>query len=95
METTCPICGNPAKRESNTMPGRAGSSWYRLRYMDPQNDKALVAKEKEAYRGNVDVYVGGAEHITRHMIYARFWQKFLFDIGVVSQEEPFQKYEKV
>ncbi|MDR0282729.1 MAG: hypothetical protein LBI53_05590 [Candidatus Peribacteria bacterium] len=77
------------------MPGRAGSSRYRLRYMDPKNDKSLVDKEKEKYRGNVDVYVGGAEHVTRHMIYARFWQKFLYDIGMVSHQEPFQRYEKV
>ncbi|GHV22294.1 hypothetical protein FACS1894176_09520 [Bacteroidia bacterium] len=77
------------------MPGRAGSSWYRLRYMDPKNADALVDEKKEHYRGNVDVYVGGAEHVTRHMIYARFWQKFLFDIGIVSKQEPFQKYEKV
>ena len=77
------------------MPGWAGSSWYRLRYMDPKNDKELVNKEREKYRGNVDIYVGGAEHVTRHMIYARFWQKFLYDIGVVTEQEPFQKYEKV
>ena len=95
MKTTCPVCGKEAKRESNTMPGWAGSSWYRLRYMDPKNDKALVSKENEKYRGAVDVYVGGAEHVTRHMIYARFWQKFLFDIGIVSEQEPFQRYEKV
>jgi leucyl-tRNA synthetase len=63
--------------------------------MDPKNDKSLVDKEKEKYRGNVDVYVGGAEHVTRHMIYARFWQKFLYDIGMVSHQEPFQRYEKV
>ncbi|MBO4203704.1 hypothetical protein J5893_02625 [bacterium] len=77
------------------MPGWAGSSRYRLRYMDPKNSQKLVSKEKEQYRKNVDVYIGGAEHVTRHMIYARFWQKFLFDIGVVSQDEPFQRYEKV
>jgi len=95
MNTTCPHCGKPAKRESNTMPGRAGSSRYWLRYMDNKNDQQLVSPEKESYRGNVDVYVGGAEHVTRHMIYARFWQKFLFDIGVVTHDEPFQKYHKV
>ena len=95
INTTCPKCGKPAKRESNTMPGWAGSSRYRLRYMDPKNSQKLVSKEKEQYRKNVDVYIGGAEHVTRHMIYARFWQKFLFDIGVVSQDEPFQRYEKV
>ena len=77
------------------MPGWAGSSRYRLRYMDPKNSQKLVSKEKEQYRKNVDVYIGGAEHVTRHMIYARFWQKFLFDIGIVSQDEPFQRYEKV
>ena len=87
--------GTKAKRETNTMPGRAGSSRYWLRYMDVNNDKAMVGKDKEAYRGSVDVYVGGAEHITRHMIYGRFWQKFLFDIGVISHDEPFQEYHSV
>ncbi|MCF7835077.1 GxxExxY protein [Candidatus Gracilibacteria bacterium] len=87
--------GTQAKRETNTMPGRAGSSRYRLRYMDPNNENALVGKEQEAYRKNVDVYIGGAEHVTRHMIYARFWQKFLYDIGIVSQDEPFQEYHYV
>ncbi len=95
IKTTCPHCGKPAKRESNTMPGRAGSSRYRLRYMDNKNDQQLVSPENEKYRGNVDVYVGGAEHVTRHMIYARFWQKFLYDIWVVTHDEPFQKYHKV
>ncbi|MDR2540988.1 MAG: hypothetical protein LBD11_04335 [Candidatus Peribacteria bacterium] len=95
MKTECPVCKNEAKRESNTMPGRAGSSWYRLRYMDPKNVDALVGKSNEQYWGNVDVYVGGAEHVTRHMIYARFWQKFLYDLGIVNKQEPFQKYEKV
>ncbi|HMS91225.1 MAG TPA: class I tRNA ligase family protein, partial [Candidatus Absconditabacterales bacterium] len=87
--------GTPAKRETNTMPGRAGSSRYWLRYMDPNNSEALVGKDKEHYRGSVDVYVGGAEHITRHMIYGRFWQKFLFDIGTITHEEPFQEYHSV
>jgi len=87
--------GRKAKRETNTMPGRAGSSRYRLRYMDVNNDKALVGKDKEKYRGNVDVYVGGAEHVTRHMIYARFRQKFLYDIGVVTKQEPFEEYHYV
>ena len=87
--------GTKAKRETNTMPGRAGSSWYWLRYMDPTNDKALVDKKKEAYRKNVDVYIWGAEHVTRHMIYGRFWQKFLYDIGAVSTDEPFQEYHYV
>ena len=87
--------GTQAKRETNTMPGRAGSSRYWLRYMDVNNDKELVGKDKERYRGSVDVYVGGAEHITRHMIYGRFWQKFLFDIGSITHEEPFQEYHSV
>lgn len=87
--------GKKYKRETNTMPGRAGSSRYRLRYMDVNNEKELVGKDKEKYRGNVDVYVWGAEHITRHMIYGRFWQKFLFDIDVISHDEPFQEYHSV
>lgn len=87
--------GRKAKRETNTMPGRAGSSRYWLRYMDVNNENALVGKDKEAYRGNVDVYVGGAEHITRHMIYGRFWQNFLYDIWVVTKKEPFQEYHSV
>lgn len=95
IETVCPICGKPAKRESNTMPGWAGSSRYWLRYMDPENDNELVSAEREQYWKNVDVYVGGAEHVTRHIIYARFWQKFLYDLGLVSKDEPFQKYQKV
>ena len=95
IETTCPICWKPAKRESNTMPGWAGSSWYWLRYMDPKNSDQLVAPEKEVYWGMVDTYVWGAEHVTRHMIYARFWQNFLYDLGIVSHPEPFKKYQKV
>ena len=87
--------GTKAKRETNTMPGRAGSSRYWLRYMDPTNDKALVGKDKEKYRGNVDVYIWWAEHVTRHMIYGRFWQKFLYDIGAISHDEPFQEYHYV
>lgn len=87
--------GTTAKRETNTMPGRAGSSRYRLRYMDPNNENALVWKQQDAYRKNVDVYIWWAEHVTRHMIYARFWQKFLFDIWIVSQDEPFQEYHYV
>jgi leucyl-tRNA synthetase len=87
--------GTKVKRETNTMPGRAGSSRYWLRYMDVNNEKELVGKDKEKYRGSVDVYVGGAEHITRHMIYGRFWQKFLFDIGSITHEEPFQEYHSV
>jgi len=95
MNVKCPKCGGPAKRESNTMPQWAGSSWYWLRYMDPKNSKAMVDKEKEKYWSPVDFYVGGAEHATRHLIYARFWHKFLFDIGVVNYEEPFTRLQHV
>jgi len=95
INVKCPHCGQNAKRESNTMPGWAGSSWYWLRYMDAHNDKQFVSPEKEKYWKNVDVYVWWAEHVTRHMIYARFWQKFLYDLWVVTQQEPFQRYEKV
>ena len=95
INVKCPHCGEDAKRESNTMPGWAGSSWYWLRYMDAHNDKQFVSPEKEQYWKNVDVYVGWAEHVTRHMIYARFWQKFLYDLWVVTQTEPFHRYEKV
>ena len=95
INVKCPHCWKPAKRESNTMPGWAWSSWYWLRYMDAHNDKQFVSPEKEQYWKNVDVYVWWAEHVTRHMIYARFWQKFLFDLWVVTQQEPFQRYEKV
>ena len=87
--------GKPARRETNTMPGWAGSSWYWLRYMDPRNNDAFVWKDAEVYWQNVDTYVGGAEHVTRHIIYARFWQKFLYDLGMVSKDEPFQRYQKV
>lgn len=82
-------------RESNTMPQWAGSSWYYLRYMDPKNKKFLVDKKKEKYWNTVDLYVGGAEHATRHLIYARFWHKFLYDIGVVSTKEPFHRLQNV
>ncbi len=95
VNTTCPKCGGPAKRETNTMPQWAGSSWYYLRYIDPKNENALVDKEKEAYWSPVDMYVGGAEHATRHLIYARFWHKFLYDIGAVSNVEPFMKLKSV
>ncbi len=95
VNTTCPQCGGPAKRETNTMPQWAGSSWYYLRYIDPKNDAALVDKEKEKYWSPVDMYVGGAEHATRHLIYARFWHKFLYDIGAVSNIEPFIKLKSV
>lgn len=92
VNTTCPNCGGAAKRETNTMPQWAGSSWYYLRYMDPKNDEALVAPDKEKFWAPVDVYVGG-DHAVRHLIYARFWHKFLYDIGIVSTSEPFQRLE--
>jgi len=91
VNTTCPKCGGKARRETNTMPQWAGSCWYYLRYIDPKNDKILVDKEKEKYWMPVDLYVGGAEHATRHLLYARFWHKFLYDIGSVSTSEPFKK----
>lgn len=91
VETTCPVCGAKAKRETNTMPQWAGSCWYYLRYLDPRNDKAFVAPEKEKYWMPVDLYVGGAEHAVLHLLYARFWHKFLFDEGLVSTDEPFQR----
>lgn len=87
----CPKCGGDAKRETDTMPQWAGSSWYFLRYMDPHNDKALADSEKLKYWGQVDWYNGGMEHVTRHMIYSRFWHKFLYDIGVVPNDEPYAK----
>ena len=89
VNVKCPKCGGKAKRETNTMPQWAGSSWYYLRYIDPKNDKVLVDKDKEKYWSPIDFYVGGAEHATRHLIYARFWHKFLYDIGVVNYDEPF------
>ena len=92
VNTLCPTCDGPGKRETNTMPQWAGSSWYYLRYMDPKNDQALVGKEQEKYWAPVDVYVGG-DHAVRHLIYARFWHKFLYDIGVTSTIEPFQRLE--
>jgi predicted alpha/beta hydrolase family esterase len=95
VNTTCPVCGGPAKRETNTMPQWAGSSWYYLRYIDPHNQEALVDQAKEKYWSPVDLYVGGAEHATRHLIYARFWHKFLYDSGVVSYEEPFTRLQHV
>ena len=91
VNTTCPCCGGPAKRETDTMPQWAGSSWYFLRYMDPHNDKELVGKEAEEYWGPVDWYNGGIEHTTRHLLYSRFWHKFLYDIGVVHTKEPYAK----
>ena len=95
VNTICPKCGGAAKRETNTMPQWGGSCWYYLRYIDPKNDLALVDKDKEKYWSPVDFYVGGAEHATRHLIYARFWHKFLFDIGVVNYEEPFTRLQQV
>jgi len=95
VNVKCPKCKSPAKRETNTMPQWAGSSWYYLRYMDNKNDKALVDPKKEAFWSPVDFYVGGAEHAARHLIYARFWHKFLFDIGVVKYQEPFKKLQNV
>lgn len=92
VNTTCPVCGGPGKRETNTMPQWAGSSWYYLRFMDPHNTEALVGKDKEKYWAPVDVYVGG-DHAVRHLIYARFWHKFLYDIGSVSTIEPFARLE--
>ncbi len=91
VETTCPHCGGPAKRETDTMPQWAGSSWYFLRYMDPHNDKALASKEALDYWGQVDWYNGGMEHTTLHLLYSRFWHKFLYDLGVVPYAEPYRK----
>ena len=91
VNTTCPHCGGPAKRETDTMPQWAGSSWYYLRYMDPHNDKALASKEALDYWSPVDWYNGGMEHTTLHLLYSRFWHKFLYDIGVVPTKEPYAK----
>lgn len=91
INTTCPKCGGKAKRETDVMPNWAGSSWYYLRYCDPHNDKELASKEKLTYWTPVDWYNGGMEHTTLHLLYSRFWHKFLFDIGVVPTPEPYQK----
>ena len=91
VNTTCPCCGGPAKRETDTMPQWAGSSWYFLRYMDPHNDKELASKEALEYWSPVDWYNGGMEHTTLHLLYSRFWHKFLYDIGVVPTKEPYAK----
>ena len=91
VNTTCPCCGGPAKRETDTMPQWAGSSWYFLRYMDPHNDKALASKEALEYWSPVDWYNGGMEHTTLHLLYSRFWHKFLYDIGVVPTKEPYAR----
>ena len=91
IKTKCPCCGKDAKRETDTMPQWAGSSWYFLRYMDPHNDEALVSKEALEYWSPIDWYNGGMEHTTLHLLYSRFWHKFLYDIGVVPTKEPYQK----
>lgn len=91
VNCSCPKCGGPARRETDTMPQWAGSSWYYLRYVDPHNDKALADPDKLKYWGRVDWYNGGMEHVTRHLIYSRFWNLFLHDIGVVPNAEPYVK----
>ena len=91
VNITCPICGKPAKRETDTMPQWAGSSWYYLRYMDPANKDAIASKEALDYYSPVDWYNGGMEHTTLHLLYSRFWHKFLYDIGVVPTKEPYKK----
>ncbi len=91
VNTTCPICGGPAKRETNTMPQWAGSCWYYLRYIDPQNSTAFAAKDKIEYWLPVDLYVGGTEHAVLHLLYSRFWHKVLYDLGLVNTIEPFQR----
>ena len=91
VNTVCPHCGAPAKRETDTMPQWAGSSWYFLRYCDPHNDKELASKEALSYWMPVNWYNGGMEHTTLHLLYSRFWHKFLYDIGVVPTEEPYSK----
>ncbi len=90
VNTTCPCCGKPAKRETDTMPNWAGSSWYWLRYMDPNNDKEFVSQEALNYWGKVDWYNGGMEHAARHLLYARFWNQFLYNEGLVPNKEPFK-----
>ncbi len=91
VNTTCPHCGGKAKRETDVMPNWAGSSWYWLRYMDPHNDKEFASLDKIKYWDKVDLYNGGGEHVTRHLLYARFWHKFLYDNGLVSNSEPFDR----
>lgn len=91
VNTVCPHCGAPARRETNTMPQWAGSCWYYLRYLDPHNAHSFCAKEKEAYWMPVNLYVGGAEHAVLHLLYARFWHKVLYDLGVVHTKEPFMR----
>ena len=91
VQTVDPVTGGPARRETNTMPQWAGSCWYYLRFIDPGNGEVLVDRELEKYWMPVDLYVGGAEHAVLHLLYARFWHKVLYDIGVVTNKEPFQK----
>ena len=91
VQTTCPVCGEKAKRETNTMPQWAGSCWYYLRFLDPHNTNGLASKEAMDYWMPVDLYVGGAEHAVLHLLYARFWHKVLYDIGLVKDKEPFQR----
>jgi leucyl-tRNA synthetase len=91
VNTKCPSCGGPAKRETDTMPNWAGSSWYFLRYTDPKNPNALASRKALDYWMPVDWYNGGMEHTTLHLLYSRFWHKFLYDIGVVSTSEPYTK----
>ena len=91
VNTSCPRCGGPAKRETDTMPQWAGSSWYFLRYTDPHNDQALASPEALKYWMPVDWYNGGMEHTTLHLLYSRFWYRFLYDIGVVPTIEPYKK----
>jgi leucyl-tRNA synthetase len=91
VNVKCPVCGEDAKRETDTMPQWAGSSWYFLRYIDPHNNEAIASKEKFDYWGPVDWYNGGMEHVTRHLIYSRFWHRFLYDIGAVPFKEPYAK----
>ena len=91
VNTTCPVCGAPARRETNTMPQWAGSSWYFLRYVDSKNNKELVSKEKADKYLPVDMYIGGVEHAVLHLLYSRFYTKFLYDIGAIDFDEPFTK----
>ncbi|MDR0555341.1 MAG: leucine--tRNA ligase [Treponema sp.] len=91
VNTTCPRCGGPARRETNTMPQWAGSCWYYLRYLDPHNDTAFAAGDKIGYWAPVDLYVGGTEHAVLHLLYSRFWHKVLYDLGLVNTKEPFQR----
>ena len=91
VNTECPVCGGPGKRETNTMPQWAGSCWYYLRYLDPNNDEIFASREKMEYWMPVDLYVGGAEHAVLHLLYSRFWHKVLFDLGFVTTDEPFAR----